>query len=68
MFNVKKLHVSFLCLLQASSRLLSNKNALSTMLNDIPPCIRTRISQLSLTLDILTLLLDIICPKLRPVC
>uniref|UniRef100_A0A7N6B0S1 Chromosome transmission fidelity protein 18 homolog n=1 Tax=Anabas testudineus TaxID=64144 RepID=A0A7N6B0S1_ANATE len=44
-----------------------NKNALSTMLNDIPPCIRTRISQLSLTLDILTLLLDIICPKLRPV-
>uniref|UniRef100_A0A7N6F7A8 Chromosome transmission fidelity protein 18 homolog n=1 Tax=Anabas testudineus TaxID=64144 RepID=A0A7N6F7A8_ANATE len=52
---------------EASSRLLSNKNALSTMLNDIPPCIRTRISQLSLTLDILTLLLDIICPKLRPV-
>uniref|UniRef100_A0AAX7UWK9 Chromosome transmission fidelity protein 18 homolog n=1 Tax=Astatotilapia calliptera TaxID=8154 RepID=A0AAX7UWK9_ASTCA len=29
--------------------------------------IRARISQLSLTLDILTLLLDIICPKLRPV-
>uniref|UniRef100_A0A7N6BGC7 Chromosome transmission fidelity protein 18 homolog n=1 Tax=Anabas testudineus TaxID=64144 RepID=A0A7N6BGC7_ANATE len=44
-----------------------HENALSTMLNDIPPCIRTRISQLSLTLDILTLLLDIICPKLRPV-
>lgn len=37
------------------------------MLADIPACIRTRISQLSLTLDMLTLLLDIICPKLRPV-
>ncbi|XP_037621189.1 chromosome transmission fidelity protein 18 homolog isoform X1 [Sebastes umbrosus] len=52
---------------EASSRLLSSRNALSTMLADIPPCIRTRISQLSLSLDILTLLLDIICPKLRPV-
>ncbi|KAI3353358.1 hypothetical protein L3Q82_019895, partial [Scortum barcoo] len=51
----------------ASSRLLSCRNALSTMLGDIPACIRTRISQLSLTLDVLTLLLDIICPKLRPV-
>uniref|UniRef100_A0A7N8WTK5 Chromosome transmission fidelity protein 18 homolog n=1 Tax=Mastacembelus armatus TaxID=205130 RepID=A0A7N8WTK5_9TELE len=45
----------------------SHRNALSTMLNDIPACIRTRISQLSLTLDVLTLLLDIISPKLRPV-
>ncbi|KAI9525436.1 hypothetical protein NQZ68_005982 [Dissostichus eleginoides] len=52
---------------EASSRLLGSKNALSTMMADIPPCIRTRISQLSLSLDILTLLLDIICPKLRPV-
>ncbi|KAK5899222.1 hypothetical protein CesoFtcFv8_008722 [Champsocephalus esox] len=52
---------------EASSRLLGSKNALSTMLADIPPCIRTRISQLTLSLDILTLLLDIICPKLRPV-
>uniref|UniRef100_A0A3P8RR01 Chromosome transmission fidelity protein 18 homolog n=1 Tax=Amphiprion percula TaxID=161767 RepID=A0A3P8RR01_AMPPE len=43
------------------------RNALSTMLADIPASIRARISQLSLTLDILTLLLDIICPKLRPV-
>uniref|UniRef100_A0A3Q4GP19 Chromosome transmission fidelity protein 18 homolog n=1 Tax=Neolamprologus brichardi TaxID=32507 RepID=A0A3Q4GP19_NEOBR len=43
------------------------KNALSTMLADTPASIRARISQLSLTLDILTLLLDIICPKLRPV-
>lgn len=52
---------------EASSRLLSSKNALSTMLSDIPACVRTRISLLSLTLDILSLLLDIICPKLRPV-
>uniref|UniRef100_A0A3P8RNE1 Chromosome transmission fidelity protein 18 homolog n=1 Tax=Amphiprion percula TaxID=161767 RepID=A0A3P8RNE1_AMPPE len=52
---------------EASSRLLSSRNALSTMLADIPASIRARISQLSLTLDILTLLLDIICPKLRPV-
>ncbi|XP_076584393.1 chromosome transmission fidelity protein 18 homolog [Chaetodon auriga] len=52
---------------EASSQLLSSRNALSTMLADIPACIRTRISTLSLTLDMLTLLLDIICPKLRPV-
>ncbi|KAJ0050569.1 hypothetical protein NL108_004910 [Boleophthalmus pectinirostris] len=52
---------------EAMSRLLGSKNALCTMLSEIPPCIRTRISQLNLTLDILSLLLEIICPKLRPV-
>ncbi|XP_029986433.1 chromosome transmission fidelity protein 18 homolog isoform X2 [Sphaeramia orbicularis] len=52
---------------EVSTRILSSRNTLTTMLNDIPACIRMRISQLSLTLDILTLLLDIICPKLRPV-
>uniref|UniRef100_A0A671V3R4 Chromosome transmission fidelity protein 18 homolog n=1 Tax=Sparus aurata TaxID=8175 RepID=A0A671V3R4_SPAAU len=52
---------------EALTKLLSSRNALSTMLADIPACIRTRISQLCLTLDMLTLLLDIICPKLRPV-
>ncbi|KAM4750097.1 chromosome transmission fidelity protein 18 homolog isoform 2-T2 [Anableps anableps] len=52
---------------EASSRLLSSRNALSTMLADIPASIRSRIGQLSLTLDVLTLLLDVICPKLRPV-
>lgn len=52
---------------EASSRLIGSKNALSTMLADIPACIRARISLFSLTLDMLTLLLDIICPKLRPV-
>nr|XP_019956731.1 PREDICTED: chromosome transmission fidelity protein 18 homolog [Paralichthys olivaceus] len=52
---------------EATSRLLSSRNALSSMLADIPACIRTRISQLTLTLDFLTLLLNIISPKLRPV-
>ncbi|XP_061536330.1 chromosome transmission fidelity protein 18 homolog isoform X1 [Phycodurus eques] len=52
---------------EATSNLQSSRNALSTMLSDIPASIRTRISHLNLTLDILTLLLDIICPKLRPV-
>ncbi|XP_068607262.1 chromosome transmission fidelity protein 18 homolog [Brachionichthys hirsutus] len=52
---------------EASSRLLGSRNALSTMLADIPARTRARISQLSLNLDMLTLLLDIICPKLRPV-
>ncbi|XP_043970698.1 chromosome transmission fidelity protein 18 homolog isoform X2 [Gambusia affinis] len=52
---------------EATSRLLSSRNALSTMLADIPASIRSRIGQLHLSLDVLTLLLDIICPKLRPV-
>uniref|UniRef100_A0A3P8UV44 Chromosome transmission fidelity protein 18 homolog n=1 Tax=Cynoglossus semilaevis TaxID=244447 RepID=A0A3P8UV44_CYNSE len=52
---------------EATSRLLTSSYALSSMLADIPACIRSRISTLTLTLDILTLLLNIICPKLRPV-
>ncbi|KAK0140829.1 Chromosome transmission fidelity protein 18 [Merluccius polli] len=52
---------------EATTRLQGNRNALSTMLAEIPPSVRSRISELSLTADILTLLLDIICPKLRPV-
>ncbi|XP_034446911.1 chromosome transmission fidelity protein 18 homolog isoform X3 [Hippoglossus hippoglossus] len=52
---------------EATTRLLGSRNALSSMLADIPPSIRTRISHLTLTLDILTLLLNIISPKLRPV-
>ncbi|XP_030207476.1 chromosome transmission fidelity protein 18 homolog [Gadus morhua] len=51
----------------ASTRLQTNRNALSTMMADIPPAVRSRISELSLSADILTLLLDILCPKLRPV-
>ncbi|KAF7223516.1 chromosome transmission fidelity protein 18 homolog isoform X1 [Nothobranchius furzeri] len=52
---------------EASSRLLGCRNALSAMLADIPASVRARVSQLSLSLDVLSLLLDIICPKLRPV-
>ncbi|KAM8843067.1 chromosome transmission fidelity protein 18 homolog isoform 2-T2 [Synchiropus picturatus] len=52
---------------EASSRLLSSNNALLTLLADIPPSIRSRVGRHHLTLDVLTLLLDIICPKLRPV-
>ncbi|CAL8330878.1 unnamed protein product [Lota lota] len=52
---------------EATTRLQANRNALSTMLAEIPPSVRSRISELSLTVDILTLLLDILCPKLRPV-
>ncbi|TNM85735.1 hypothetical protein fugu_008006 [Takifugu bimaculatus] len=51
---------------EAFSRLNSSRNALSTMLSDIPACIRTRTSQQILALDMLPLLLDILCPKLRP--
>ncbi|KAG7276835.1 hypothetical protein CRUP_008785 [Coryphaenoides rupestris] len=51
---------------EATARLQGNRNALSTMLAEISPGVRSRISELSLTADMLTLLLDIICPKLRP--
>lgn len=66
-FVTETLKHSCWCPLQATSHLLSSRNALSTMLADIPASIRSRIGQLHLTLDVLTLLLDIICPKLRPV-
>ncbi|XP_046898586.1 chromosome transmission fidelity protein 18 homolog isoform X2 [Hypomesus transpacificus] len=49
------------------SKTQASRNALAAMLSDIPACIRSRVSELSLTNDVLTLLLDIICPKLRPV-
>ncbi|XP_077426056.1 chromosome transmission fidelity protein 18 homolog [Vanacampus margaritifer] len=52
---------------EATSHLQNSRNALSTMLSDIPASIRTRISHLNLAMDFLTLLLDIICPRLRPV-
>ncbi|KAJ8001317.1 hypothetical protein DPEC_G00168290 [Dallia pectoralis] len=52
---------------EALTKTAANKNSLSAMLSDVPACIRTRISEISLSLDILSLLLDIICPKLRPV-
>ncbi|KAI5090281.1 chromosome transmission fidelity protein 18-like, partial [Silurus meridionalis] len=43
------------------------KNALVAMVAEIPPSIRTRICQSNLCLDILSLLLELISPKLRPV-
>ncbi|TRY77674.1 hypothetical protein DNTS_017957 [Danionella cerebrum] len=43
------------------------KNALLTMLNDIPAAIQNRLCISSLCLDILSLLLELISPKLRPV-
>ncbi|XP_055771137.1 chromosome transmission fidelity protein 18 homolog isoform X2 [Salvelinus fontinalis] len=52
---------------EALTKTSSSRNALAAMLSEVPACIRTRISELSLSLDILSLLLDIICPKLRPV-
>ncbi|XP_034155813.2 chromosome transmission fidelity protein 18 homolog isoform X2 [Pangasianodon hypophthalmus] len=43
------------------------KNALVAMLAEIPPSIRSRVCQNNLCLDVLSLLLELICPKLRPV-
>ncbi|MCJ8747698.1 hypothetical protein PDJAM_G00156220 [Pangasius djambal] len=43
------------------------KNALVAMLAEIPPSIRSRVCQYNLCLDVLSLLLELICPKLRPV-
>ncbi|XP_060716854.1 chromosome transmission fidelity protein 18 homolog [Tachysurus vachellii] len=43
------------------------KNALVAMLAEIPPSIRSRVCQNNLCLDLLSLLLELICPKLRPV-
>uniref|UniRef100_W5U7K3 Chromosome transmission fidelity protein 18 homolog n=1 Tax=Ictalurus punctatus TaxID=7998 RepID=W5U7K3_ICTPU len=43
------------------------KNAVVAMLAEIPPSIRSRVCQNNLCLDVLSLLLELICPKLRPV-
>ncbi|KAF4074880.1 hypothetical protein AMELA_G00228290 [Ameiurus melas] len=43
------------------------KNAVVAMLAEIPPSIRSRVCQYNLCLDVLSLLLELICPKLRPV-
>ncbi|XP_058236887.1 chromosome transmission fidelity protein 18 homolog isoform X2 [Hemibagrus wyckioides] len=43
------------------------KNALVAMLAEIPPSVRSRVCQNNLCLDVLSLLLELICPKLRPV-
>uniref|UniRef100_A0A9J7ZDF6 CTF18, chromosome transmission fidelity factor 18 homolog (S. cerevisiae) n=1 Tax=Cyprinus carpio carpio TaxID=630221 RepID=A0A9J7ZDF6_CYPCA len=52
---------------EAFTKSQHTKNALLAMLNDIPPAVQSRISMSSLCLDILSLLLELISPKLRPV-
>ncbi|KAL1282730.1 hypothetical protein QQF64_001533 [Cirrhinus molitorella] len=52
---------------EAFTKSQHTKNALVAMLNDIPPAVQNRISMSSLCLDILSLLLELISPKLRPV-
>ncbi|XP_043097625.1 chromosome transmission fidelity protein 18 homolog isoform X2 [Puntigrus tetrazona] len=52
---------------EAFTKSQHTKNALLAMLNDIPPAVQNRISMNSLCLDILSLLLELISPKLRPV-
>ncbi|XP_063041497.1 chromosome transmission fidelity protein 18 homolog isoform X2 [Engraulis encrasicolus] len=43
------------------------RNGVVAMLADIPPSVRSRVAITSLCLDMLSLLLDLIAPKLRPV-
>ncbi|RXN06393.1 chromosome transmission fidelity 18-like protein [Labeo rohita] len=52
---------------EAFTKTQHTKNALVAMLNDIPPAIQNRISMSGLCLDIISLLLELISPKLRPV-
>ncbi|XP_061088741.1 chromosome transmission fidelity protein 18 homolog [Conger conger] len=52
---------------EALTRTQHTKNVLVAMLAEIHPSIRSRVGVLCLSLDILGLLLEVICPKLRPV-
>ncbi|XP_051559515.1 chromosome transmission fidelity protein 18 homolog isoform X2 [Myxocyprinus asiaticus] len=52
---------------EALTKTQHTKNALIAMLNDIPPAVQSRVCMNTLCLDILSLLLDLISPKLRPV-
>ncbi|XP_062866483.1 chromosome transmission fidelity protein 18 homolog [Trichomycterus rosablanca] len=52
---------------EALTKTQQTKNAVVAMLAEIPPAIRTRICQSSLCMEILSLLLELICPKLRPI-
>ncbi|XP_062392857.1 chromosome transmission fidelity protein 18 homolog isoform X2 [Sardina pilchardus] len=52
---------------EALTRTQSMKNAVVAMLAEIPPAVRSRLGLTTLCLDILSLLLDLISPKLRPV-
>ncbi|XP_056618848.1 chromosome transmission fidelity protein 18 homolog [Triplophysa dalaica] len=52
---------------EALTKTQHTKNALLAMLNDIPPAVQSRICVSTLCLDIITLLMELISPKLRPV-
>ncbi|KAL6481294.1 hypothetical protein MHYP_G00093740 [Metynnis hypsauchen] len=52
---------------EALTKTQHTKNAIISMLAEIPPGIRSRICQSTLCLDFLSLLLELICPRLRPV-
>ncbi|KAL4659108.1 hypothetical protein GN956_G3456 [Arapaima gigas] len=52
---------------EAIAKMQHTKNALVALLAEVPPSIRSRVDPRCLSMDILSLLLDIICPKLRPV-
>uniref|UniRef100_A0A3B1JPN6 Chromosome transmission fidelity protein 18 homolog n=1 Tax=Astyanax mexicanus TaxID=7994 RepID=A0A3B1JPN6_ASTMX len=52
---------------EALTKTQHNKNAVISMLTEIPPAIRSRICQSTLCLDFLSLLMELICPRLRPV-
>ncbi|XP_035259553.1 chromosome transmission fidelity protein 18 homolog [Anguilla anguilla] len=52
---------------EALTRTQHTRNALVAMLAEIHPSIRSRVGVLCLSLDVLGLLLEVICPKLRPV-
>uniref|UniRef100_A0AAR2JUC5 Chromosome transmission fidelity protein 18 homolog n=1 Tax=Pygocentrus nattereri TaxID=42514 RepID=A0AAR2JUC5_PYGNA len=52
---------------EALTKTQHTKNAIISMLAEIPPGIRSRICLSTLCLDFLSLLLELICPRLRPV-
>ncbi|KAI1896113.1 hypothetical protein AGOR_G00091470 [Albula goreensis] len=52
---------------EALTRTQHTKNMLVAMLAEIHPSIRSRVGMLCLSLDMLSMLLEVICPKLRPV-
>uniref|UniRef100_A0A3B3Q225 Chromosome transmission fidelity protein 18 homolog n=1 Tax=Paramormyrops kingsleyae TaxID=1676925 RepID=A0A3B3Q225_9TELE len=52
---------------EAVTRMQQTRNALVAMLAEVPPSIRSRVGPRSLSLEVLSLLLEVVCPKLRPV-
>uniref|UniRef100_A0A8C9STX2 Chromosome transmission fidelity protein 18 homolog n=1 Tax=Scleropages formosus TaxID=113540 RepID=A0A8C9STX2_SCLFO len=52
---------------EALTKTQHTRNALVALLAEVSPSIRSRVDVRCLSLDVLSLLLDVICPKLRPV-